>query len=107
MAMKKIICALLVCSSIYALEEQELEWDIPPGPSVQEYNSYMQDAIGAQNWWTVIDYAEIISYNFPSSPFAQDASYVIGEAYYKLGILEYANESFTAYLNHAVSPKHF
>ncbi len=93
-------------SILGALEEEQLVWD-NTGPSVQEYNSALQQAVNAGNWWAVIDYANMISYNFATTPFAQEASYIIGEAYYKLGQLEYANEAFTAYLNHASSPKHF
>src|SRR5690606_14853296 len=59
------------------------------------------------DWWAVIDYAELISYNFPASPFAKEASYLMGEAYYKLEQFEPANECFTAYLNYITSPKHF
>lgn len=89
-----------------ALEEEDLKWD-PVQPSVQEYNHSLQQAITAGNWWAVIDYAQLISYNFPTSPLAQELSYIMGEAYYKLNQLEYANESFSAYLNHITSPKHF
>ena len=106
--MKKIFAFLLISlSTLSALEENELVWDAPQGPSVQEYNSALQDAIAAQNWWLAVDYAQLISYNFPSTPFAQDAAYIIGEAYYKLGQLEYSNEAFTAYLNQVSSPRHF
>lgn len=91
---------------LLALEESDLTWD-NTGPSVQEYNSALQQAIAAGEWWSVIDYADIISYNFPTSPFAKEVSYIMGEAYYKLNQLEYANDCFTAYLNHVTSPKHF
>ena len=105
--MKKYITLFLAAlSPLLALEEDELVWD-DVGPSVQEYNSALQQAIAAGEWWSVIDYANILSYNFPTSPFAQEASYVMGEAYYRLNQLEYANDCFTAYLNHVVSPKHF
>lgn len=105
--MKKAIFTLLTLAApLLALEEHELTWE-PIGPSVQEYNSALQQAIAANKWWDVIDYAGIISYNFPTSPFAQEASYLMGEAYYKLGQFESANECFTAYLNHVSSPKHF
>lgn len=104
--MKKFVFALLASFSVLtALEEEDLNWD--EGPSVQEYNSALQQAISLGDWWRVIDYANIISYNFPTTPFAQEISYIIGEAYYKLDQLEYANEAFTAYLNHAAAPKHF
>lgn len=106
--MKKIFAFLVLSfSTLSALEENELVWDAPQGPSVQEYNSALQDAIASQDWWKVVDYAQLISYNFPSTPFAQDAAFIIGEAYYKLGQLEYSNEAFTAYLNQVSSPRHF
>lgn len=91
---------------LFALEEEELIWDRQQ-PSVQEYNSALQQALAAGDWWRAIDYADIISYNFPTSPFAQEMSYIMGEAYYKLNKLEYANDCFTAYLNHATALKHF
>lgn len=102
---KAALLFLLSVSPLLALEEHELEWD--NGPSVQEYNSAMQKAIASGDWWAVVDLANIISYNFPTTPFASEASYIMGEAYYKLNQIEYANDCFTAYLNHVSSPKHF
>jgi outer membrane protein assembly factor BamD (BamD/ComL family) len=105
--MKKYIFSAIAClSTLTALEEHELVWE-NTGPSVQEYNSALQQAHSAGEWWSVIDYANIISYNFPTTPFAQEASYLMGEAYFKLNQLEMSNECFTAYLNHISSPKHF
>jgi outer membrane protein assembly factor BamD (BamD/ComL family) len=105
--MKKFVFAIIACvSTLTALEEEELVWE-NTGPSVQEYNSALQQALAAGEWWSVIDYANIISYNFPTTPFAQEASYLMGEAYFKLNQLELSNECFTAYLNHISSPKHF
>jgi outer membrane protein assembly factor BamD (BamD/ComL family) len=103
---KTTFLLLLSAAPLISLEEHELKWE-NTGPSVQEYNSSLQQAISQGKWWDVIDCAEIISYNFPTSPFAQEASYLMGEAYYKLGEFESANECFTAYLNHVTSPKHF
>jgi len=103
---KYILYPLSFILSLSALEEQELIWD-EEGPSVLEFNGYLQEAIREGDWWAAIDYAEIISYHFPQSPFAQETAFLIGEAYYKLGQLELANERFTAYLNHSTSPKHF
>lgn len=73
--------------------------------SVQEFNSYMLEAAEVKDWWKVIDYSAIISGRFPSSPFAREASYVCGEAFYNLGQWEAANLAFTEYLND--NPKHF
>ncbi|MBU6383091.1 MAG: outer membrane protein assembly factor BamD [Verrucomicrobia bacterium] len=104
--MKKLCFVLLTAfSALCALEEEDLIWK--EGPSVQEYNSALHQAIAIGDWWKVIDFASIISYNFPTSPFAQEISYIMGEAYYKLDQLEYANEAFTEYLNHSSAPKHF
>ena len=108
--MRNTVIALLLSVSalpgLTALEESELTWE-NFGPSVQEYNSALQDAIAAQDWWAVVDYASIISYNFPTTPFAQETSFTLGEAYFKLGQFELSNDAFTAYLNHTASPKHF
>jgi outer membrane protein assembly factor BamD (BamD/ComL family) len=102
--MRKVL--FLFFSSLFALEGEEPIWN-RQAPSVQEYNSALQQAIAANDWWSAIDYAGIISHSFPASPFAQEAPYVMGEVYYKLNQLEYANQSFTDYLNHATAPKHF
>jgi outer membrane protein assembly factor BamD (BamD/ComL family) len=102
--MKKFLF-IIFATALFSLEENELIWD--PGPSVQEYNSLMQEAVVKEDWWAAIDYATLISYNFPTSPFAQEVSYVMGEAYFKLNQIEAANDCFTAYLSHATSPRHF
>jgi len=103
---KFLIYPCLVVLSLTALEEEELHWE-EEGPSVLEFNTSLQDAIRDGDWWAAIDYAEMISYHFPQSPFAEETAFLIGESYYKLGQLELANERFTAYLNHSASPKHF
>lgn len=92
-------------SSLFGLEEEDLVWK--DAPSVQEYQSAMQQALSAKDWWGAIDYAEILSYNFPTTPFAQEAPFVMGEAYYKLDHLEQANECLSGYLKQTISPKHF
>lgn len=104
MVRKLFLFSLLSALPLMALEEEELKWE-DNAPSAQEFNSYLQEALASQNWWAVIDYADILSYNFPASPFAQDASFIIGEAYFKLGQLELANEYFTTYLNHSSAPR--
>lgn len=103
---KFIFCSFLLLSSLCALEEEDLLWE-EEGPSVLEFNTYLQEAIADEDWWAVVDYAELISYHFPQSPFAEETAYITGEAYFKMNQLELANEAFTAYLNYASSPKHF
>lgn len=103
---KFIFCSFLFFSSLFSLEEDELFWE-EEGPSVLEFSTYLQEAIADEDWWAVVDYAELISYHFPQSPFAEETAYITGEAYFKMDQLELANEAFTAYLNYASSPKHF
>ena len=91
---------------LFAVEERELVCE-NRGPSVQEYHSALQQAMASVDWWAVIDYAALISHQFPTTPFAQESPYLMGEAYFKLNQLEYANDSFTTYLNEVSSPKHF
>lgn len=104
---KKTLYLALFCSStLMALELEDLTWE-DTGRSAQEYNGYLQQAIHDQDWWSVVDFAEILSYNFATSPFAQDAAFIIGEAYLSLGHPTQANEYFTAYLNTQASPRRF
>lgn len=96
------ILALPLC----ALEEEELVWE-DQTVNAQELNRSLQDAIERQDWWAVADYADLLAYCFPTSPFAQESSFVLGEAFVRLDQLELANRYFTAYLNRMTSPKHF
>lgn len=104
---KTIFFFLTAILPLVALEVEELTWENQEGPSAQEFNAYLQRAITEQNWWVVVEYADILSYHFPSSPFAQDAAYIIGEAYLSLNRPFQANEYFSAYLNTQASPRRF
>jgi len=105
--MKKYLFPLLIAAlPLVALEEEELVWD-QQGPSVLEYNRVLQDALASQDWWGVLDNADVILYNFPTTPFAQECAFHMGYAYYQMGQLEHANESLSAYLNHSSTHSHF
>jgi len=105
--MKKIFALCLAATlSLSALEEEDLSWD-EDSPSAIEYNNYLQEALADNDWWSAIDYANIIAYNFPSSPFAEELSYLVGYSYCQLGQYELANKSLSAYLNHSVNHSHF
>lgn len=101
-----LLFALIAAFTLCALEEEELSWDAE-APSAIEFNNYLQDALAVKDWWNVIDYADLIAYNFPSSPFAQELPYFSGYAYFQLGQYELANQSLSAYLNHSASHSHF
>jgi outer membrane protein assembly factor BamD (BamD/ComL family) len=76
-------------------------------PSVQEFYSYMQEAIDDEDWWSAIDFGEIVLYHFPESPFSQEVPFLIGMAYYHLNQYELANTALSEYLKNSTSPKHF
>lgn len=99
--MKKIIF-YLTCA-VLPLAAQETD----PAPSVTELNTYLLEAISEKNWWNAIDYADSISYNFPTTPFAQESPYQVGYSYFQMGQFELANESLTDYLNRSSSHSHF
>ncbi len=105
--MKKYIFSSLLCvMPLLSLEMEDLSWE-DTGPSAQEFHALLQNAIDEKNWWAVIDYADILSYHFPSSPFSQDTALLIGEAYLSLDQPSLANQYLTVYLNQTNSPKHF
>lgn len=100
---------LVSCAAVFslsALEEEDLVWD-SSGPSAAEFSSLLQDALSDKDWWGVVDYADILSYNFPTTPFAQESAYFMGYAYFQLGHYEIANKTLTAYLNQSTSHPHF
>ncbi len=92
--------------SLFALEEEELTWD-EPLYTVQNFHRYLQESLDAKDWWAVADYANIISYNFPDSPFAPEAAFLMGQAYFNLEQFELANEYFGVYLHQIGGVKHF
>ena len=105
----RFLFVTLLCSTI-ALFSQEIQpEDVQPlvGPSVQEYYSFMQEAIDDGDWWAAIDFGELVLYHFPDSPFGQEIPYYVGLAYYHLNQHELANNAFNEYLKNALSPKHF
>lgn len=105
-----IVWLLLVAPVMYAQElqpEEVLPLEEHEGPSVQEFYSYMQEAIDDADWWSAIDYGQIVLYHFPDSPFGQEIPFFIGMSYLQLGQQELANESLSEYLKKSTSPKHF
>ena len=111
--MKRIaLCAFVTISSLAFSQEVPVEEVLPQDvvaqePSVQEFYSYMQEAIDDEDWWSAIDFGEIVLYHFPESPFGQEIPYLIGMAYYHLQQYELANEALSEYLKKSTSPKHF
>lgn len=110
----KIFTLCLCAAFSFAFCEEQLEpQEVLPQnveaqvPSVQEYYSYLQEAMDDQDWWAVIDFGEIVLYHFPDSPFGQEIPYFLGAAYYHLNQHELANTALSEYLKKSTSPKHF
>lgn len=104
-SMKKWV--MIFCVAICPLLAQEEDvWD-SQGPSVQDFNSFLQDSFANQDWWGVVDYASVLINSFPETPFAQDAPFAMGEGYFKLGQYEMSNETFSNYLSSATMPRYF
>ncbi len=107
----QLLWILLLSPLIASAQEIPIEEVMPleehEGPSVQEFYSFMQEAIDDEDWWSAIDFGQIVLYHFPDSPFGQEIPFFIGMAYLKLEQHELANESLTEYLKKSTSPKHF
>ncbi len=95
---------MFLAFSLFAGPEEELAWEYLP--SVIEYSDSLHKAIRDERWRSAIGFAEIIANYFPESPVAEESSFLMGEAYFKLGVIDAANESFSAYLNNP-APRHF
>ena len=110
--MKKIIVLAMAVSSLAFCQETPVQEVMPQdveaqGPSVQEFYSFMQEAVDDEDWWSAIDFGEIVLYHFPESPYGQEIPYLIGMSYYHLQQYELANEALSEYLKKSMSPKHF
>lgn len=105
--MKKFVFCLLACSTAAFSQDAPPENTTSKGPSVQEYYSYMQEAIDDEDYWSAVDFGGIILNQFPSSPYINETPFQMGMSYYHLKQYELANETLNDYLKKSVSPKHF
>ena len=84
--MKALFVSLLCLSHLAVSQEIPIEEVLPleeamQGASVQEFHSYMQEAIDDEDWWAAIDYGELVLYHFPDSPFGEEIPFLIGMSY--------------------------
>lgn len=75
--------------------------------SVQEHYSAAIDAYQKQNWEEVVHHCVVVIKNFGSTPFAQEAYFYLGVAYFHTGEYEFANRFLTKYLKKQATPKFF
>jgi outer membrane assembly lipoprotein YfiO len=102
--MKWMTLFLIPFFHVFCLEEQDLVWEEKINAS--EYKLLLDEALAKQNWWGVIDYAEVLSYNFPTSTLASEASFLSALAYLKMEQYEQSNLALTAYLDKPIEHKH-
>lgn len=70
------------------------------------YNAGL-NAMNAEDWDEAARQFSIASYNFPNSPYGQEAFYYEGVAFYKMGEYDFANTSFSEYLKAKNHPRFF
>lgn len=75
--------------------------------SVQEHYSAAMEAYEKKDWEELINQATIVTKNFPTTPFAQEALYFLGVGYFEIEDYELANQNFSSYLKKQATPKHF
>ena len=99
--MKKPFFYFLSFLAINVSAEDEID------PTATDYNSYLQDSLISKQWWDAISYAEVLTENFPSTPFALEAPFHSAFAFYQLGDLEKANDVLSEYMNQTTAKTHF
>ncbi|NGX37815.1 MAG: Outer membrane protein assembly factor BamD [Chlamydiae bacterium] len=109
---RKFFILFLTLSSLtfadYTLKDGKLvEREPLATQSVQEHYSALIQHYEKQDWRQLEKEAQIVIKNFPSTPFARDAAYFIGAAYFHLEDYEMANHHLTNYLTHQATPKYF
>ncbi len=102
------LASSLCCFADYTLKDGKLvERDIASTQSVQEYHSSILKFYEAKEWRKLEKEAQVVIKNFPSTPFARDAIYFLGVAYFNLEDYEMANTHLTDYLTRQATPKYF
>lgn len=75
--------------------------------SVQQHFEAGACAYNARKWGESAQHFSIITYNFPTSPYGQEAFYFLGVSYFFLEEYDFANEAFTEYLKVQSNPRYF
>ena len=75
--------------------------------SVQEHYGLAMQAYQDKNWDELVHQSLIIIKNFETTPFAIEAYYYLGSAYFHMEEYEYSNRFLTKYLKKQITPKFF
>jgi len=94
--------------SAYTLQDGKLvSIDPLTTGSVQEHYGQMISAYEAKDWSELEQEALILIKGYPGTPFAKEATYFLGVAYFSQEDFDMANYQFTDYLTRQASPKYF
>lgn len=74
---------------------------------VQDHFCLGIDAIEREDWMEASRQFGIVSKNFPTTPYGQEAFYYLGVVEYNLGEYDFANEAFSQYLKVHNNPQFF
>ncbi|NRA89677.1 MAG: outer membrane protein assembly factor BamD [Simkaniaceae bacterium] len=103
--MKKFTLIFLICFG--ALSANPLDPVVRSQINVHQYYSKMIDHYESEDWQNLAWRCQDLIADFSTSPFAREAYYYLGVAYFKLGELENSNHAFSDYLKVELSPKFF
>lgn len=110
--MRLLITLFLITSAIcfgdYTLQDGKLvERKQVATKSAQDHHSNVLELYQSKNWKALEKESLIVLKNFAPSPFARDATYFLGVAYFYQDDFEMANYQFTDYLTSQSTPKYF
>ena len=101
------IVILLLLFSFGALSANPLDPVVRSTQSAQQFYSQMIDSYQKEDWRRLLLESQDLIEQFSSSPFAREAHYYLGVAYFHLRDLDLANKAFTTYLKEESSPRFF
>ncbi|MES2344351.1 MAG: tetratricopeptide repeat protein [Chlamydiota bacterium] len=114
MRLRLFACALFfmtlsaACPAAYTVQEGKLvNKEKVATQSVQEHYSAALEAHKSQHWPELIRQARIVLKNFPKTPFAEEAQFFLGIAYFYSEEFHDANKKLSSYLKSSATPKHF
>ncbi len=102
------LTASSLCYSDYTLREGRIiERKQIAKKSSTEHHSNLLEYYHNKAWNKLEKEAQIVIKNFERTPFARDAVYFLGVAYYEKGDYDLADQQFTIYLTSQSTPKYF
>ncbi len=107
--MKRFVSIILFLATIFSSQLAHVKQVPPPlfTNNAQNFYSNILKAYKKENWREVLFNAKHLFEKFPDSPFAAEASYYQGVAFYAVHDYDFANKAFSLYLKNETTPKFF